>query len=140
MRKSTISLPILALALGAGCASYDEVTPAGSVVTAPGTPVVSSAGVVRSPGSTIAVAPVAVPVAVPATTGLRAGHGRIESLAEVPVLGSASAGGTVPSSARRVGMKMDDGTVQFFDTTAPALSIGDRIEITTDGFLKRPAS
>jgi hypothetical protein len=32
---------------------------------------------------------------------------------------------------------MDDGTMQFLDTSAPNLAIGDRIEITAEGNIRR---
>ncbi len=136
LKRHQLALSAAALALSAGCSTTYEAPPPAAVVSSPGAPVTSSGTVVRSSGSTLA--PVAaVPVVVPATTGLRAGNGRIESLSAVPTLASSSAGASVPSTTRRVGMKMDDGTVQFFDTDAPGLSVGDRIEITSDGYLKR---
>ena len=60
------------------------------------------------------------------------GHGRIESIAAVPP--SAAAGGT---SSRRIGVKMDDNTLQFVDTNAAGLEIGDRIQITPEGTIRR---
>ena len=36
-------------------------------------------------------------------------------------------------------MRMDDGTLQHFDTKADNLKVGDRIEITTNGTLRHPA-
>jgi hypothetical protein len=82
------------------------------VVAAPGTVVVPSA-----------------PVVVPA---LRAGFGRIESITALPQT-SAAAGGT---TMRRIGIKMDDGTVQYVDTAAQGLSLGERVEITSDGYIR----
>jgi hypothetical protein len=34
---------------------------------------------------------------------------------------------------------MDNGTVQYIDTMAAGLSIGERVEITSDGKMRRPA-
>jgi hypothetical protein len=49
---------------------------------------------------------------------------------------SAGAGATT-KPMRRLGIKMDDGTVQYVDTAAEGYSIGDRIELTRDGYIKR---
>lgn len=137
MSKFFLSLPLVALAILAGCATSEPVAPApGAVVIVPGTPVTSSSGgVVTSPGSAAGSS-----VIVPATSALRAGFGRIDSIAAVPRLGSAAAGASGESTTKRVGLKMADGTMQFIDTDAPNLSVGDRIEITRDGYLKRHAS
>ena len=75
-------------------------------------------------------------VIAPAAAPLRVGLGRIESLLAVP---SAAAGGTAPSSTKRIVMRMDDGSVQYFDTQAAGLAVGDRIEITKDGTMRHPA-
>jgi hypothetical protein len=125
MRKFAFSLPVLALALLGACGSTEEkATPAPIVVTPPA-PVVTAPAVVVPQ----AAAPAVV---VPSAVALRAGPGRIESIAALPP--SAAAGGT---AARRIGVKMDDGTMQFLDTAAPNLAIGDRIEITAEGNIRR---
>jgi hypothetical protein len=36
-------------------------------------------------------------------------------------------------------MRMDDGTMQYFDTNAADLAVGDRIEITANGTMRHPA-
>ena len=72
----------------------------------------------------------------PAVAPLRTGLGRIESILAVP---TAAAGGTASNSTRRIVMKMDDGSVQYFDTQAAGLATGDRIEITKDGTMRHPA-
>jgi len=127
MRKVAFSLPVLALALAAGCATEDKATPAPVVVMTPPAPVVTAPPAVVVPQAS------APAVVVPSAVALRAGHGRIESIAALPP--SAAAGGS--SSARRVGVKMDDGTMQFLDTSAPNLAIGDRIEVTAEGNIRR---
>ena len=33
---------------------------------------------------------------------------------------------------------MEDGSVQYFDTAATDLAVGDRVEITSDGTLRHP--
>jgi hypothetical protein len=67
---------------------------------------------------------------------LRAGGGRIVSMAAVPV--TAGAGATTPSTMRRLGIKMDDGTDQYVDTEAAGLTIGDRVVLTSDGYIRQP--
>jgi len=67
---------------------------------------------------------------------LRVGFGRIESILILP---NAAAGGTAPNSSKRIAMRMDDGTVQYFDTNAADVAVGDRIEITPNGTMRHPA-
>jgi hypothetical protein len=126
MRKVAFSLPVLALALAAGCATEEKATPVPVVVTPP-------APVVTAPPAVVVPQAAAPAVVVPSAVALRAGHGRIESIAAIAP--SAAAGGS--SSARRIGVKMDDGTLQFLDTAAPNLAIGDRIEVTAEGNIRR---
>jgi hypothetical protein len=76
----------------------------------------------------------AAPVVLPQPTALRSGHGRIESIHPTGV-NAAAAGGSV-KPLRRLGIKMNDGTVQYVDTAAENLSIGQRIEITHDGHIR----
>jgi hypothetical protein len=126
MRKIAFSLPVLALALLGACGSTEEkATPAPIVVTPP-------APVVTAPPAVVVPQASASAVVVPSAIALRAGPGRIESIAALPP--SAAAGGT---AARRIGVKMDDGSMQFLDTAAPNLAIGDRIEITAEGNIRR---
>jgi hypothetical protein len=49
----------------------------------------------------------------------------------------ASAGGTAASSMQRLNIRMDDGSMQVVDTPSQGLSIGDRVELTRDGFIRR---
>jgi hypothetical protein len=125
---------LAALAVLAGCATNDRVTPAPAPV------------VVNPPASTVVVPPQAqasVPpggaiVVAPAPAPLVAGTGRIDSI--VPVPASAAAGASAANSAnKRVGIRMDNGAVQYLDTNAAGLSLGDRVEITSDGYMRRPA-
>ena len=121
MSKVAFSLPIVALALLGACATEDKATPA-PVVIAP-------APVVTAPPAVVVQQP---PAVVPASVALRPGHGRIESISAVPP--SAAAGGT---TTRRIGVKMDDNTLQFVDTNAAGLEIGDRIQLTPEGTIRR---
>lgn len=126
MSKVLFSLPLVALALLFGCASEEKATPVVPVVVTP-----PPAPVVTTPPAVVVAQPQATLPAV--TVAVKAGHGRIESIAAVPP--SAAAGGS--SNVRRIGVKMDDGTMQFLDTAAPNLNIGDRIEVTAEGNIRR---
>jgi hypothetical protein len=81
------------------------------------------------PGTAVVVAAAPAP--------LVAGNGRVETI--VPMPSSAAAGGTAANANKRVGVRMDNGVVQYLDTNAAGLSVGDRIEITSDGMMRRPA-
>ena len=122
MVKAVISFSAIALAALAGCATEAPVQPAPAPVVVTQTP----APVVVAP---VATAPVVV--AQPTPSAIRPGFGRIESISAVPQ--SAAAGG---ATMRRLGIKMDDGTVQYVDTAAPGYVTGDRIELTGDGHIR----
>jgi hypothetical protein len=68
---------------------------------------------------------------------LRSGVGFVDSITPAPQ--SAAAGGSAGSSSKRVGVRMADNTIQFLDTRAVGLKVGDRVEITPDGYLRNPA-
>lgn len=127
-RFASVSL-VAALAALAGCATEDRVTPAPAPV------------VVNPPASTVVVPPqssATVPGAVvvaPAPAPLQAGIGRIETIVPAP---SAVAGASAPSENKRVGIRMDSGVVQYVDTNAAGLSVGERVEITREGYMRRP--
>jgi hypothetical protein len=135
MNRVPFALSAIAVAILAGCATEDRVTSAPApVVVAPATApyVLVPSGTVAVPQSSAAGTVVVAPAAV----ALRAGMGRIESILAVP---SAAAGGTVSSYNRRIVMRMDDGSAQYFDTEATGLAVGDRVEITKEGALRHPA-
>ena len=133
MNRVPFLLSSIAVAVLAGCATEHRIksAPAPVVVAAPapapyviapaGTVVVPQAGPV---GGTVVVAP--APVA------LRSGFGRIESILAVP---NAAVGGTA-ASTRRVTMRMDDGSMQYFDTEATGINVGERMEVTKDGTMR----
>ena len=118
MRKLYLPLSLTALGVLAACASSDPVTPAPTAVIVQPAPVV-----VQQPATVVTT-----------TSAIRAGHGRIESITPLPQ--SAAAGGSA-KQLKRTGIKMDDGTVQFVDTPADNLSVGERVELTSDGQLRR---
>jgi len=120
MNKLAIPLALTAVALVAACAH--RAAPA---------PVV----VVPQQAPAVVAAPTA-PMVVMQPTALRAGYGRIESVSALPV--SSGAGTTSASAMRRLGIKMEDGTMQYVDSDAPNVSIGDRVQLTADGYI-RPA-
>jgi hypothetical protein len=131
MNRLPFALSAMALAMLAGCATESGITTAAPpVVVAPATApyVVAPAGAVvqqQSNGTVIMVSP---------ATPLRFGMGRIESIQSV----SAAAGGT-PANSNRVAARMDNGSMQYFDTQAKGLAVGDRIEITKNGTMRHPA-
>jgi hypothetical protein len=84
----------------------------------------------------VVAAPTAPAIVVSQPTALRAGYGRVESVTALPT--SSGAGSTAPGAMRRLGIKMEDGTVQYVDSDAPNLAVGDRIQLTADGYI-RPA-
>ena len=133
MNRLPFVLSSIAIAFLAGCATESGITTAAPpVVAAPAQQqyvITPSGQVLASPqasGGTIVMAPSATP--------LRVGMGRIESIQAV----SAAAGGK-PSNSTRVSAKMDDGSMQYFDTQATGMAVGDRIEITKNGTMRHPA-
>ena len=144
MSKLAVPLSAIAIAVLAGCAAESRVAPAPApVVVQPAPP---AAAVVTAPATTTATAPtVVVPpagsapvvVATPAPQPLRAGTGRIEQIINLPA--SAAAGSSVPGATKRVTIRMDDGSLQYLDTAATDISVGERVSITNDGTMKYPA-
>jgi len=124
--KRFVLVPIAAAL--AACSTNEPVTPAPAPV------VLAPAPVVTAPPPTVAVVPSASAggtVIVPQTPApLRVGIGHVDSITAVP---------SGPSDMRRVGVKMADNTIQYMDGRVPNLSLGDRVEITSDGHLKYPA-
>jgi pectin methylesterase-like acyl-CoA thioesterase len=113
MSRLGLALSLTALALLAACAAQEPQQAPAPVVTAPAPTVVAQ------------------PTAAPA-----AGFGRIESITALAP--SAAAGGSA-KPLKRVGIKMEDGTLQYVDTAADGLAIGSRVELTRDGNLRHPA-
>ena len=122
MSKIYLPLSLVAVAMLAACAN-DPVTPAPAPV------IVTPAPVVTAPPPTVVAAPAGTVVATP--TAIRPGAGRVETITALPQ--SAAAGGT---TMRRYGIKMDDGTVQYVDSSAAGINMGERIELTSDGRIK----
>jgi hypothetical protein len=125
MNRLPLVLSSIAVAVLAGCATESRVTSAPA-------PAPVAPAVVAAPPVVAAPAAVAAPTAAP----LRAGMGRIESILAVP---TAAGGRTESNSTKRIVMRMDDGSMQYFDTEAAGLAAGDRIEITKEGNMRHPA-
>ena len=122
MNRLPLVLSSLAVAILAGCATENRVTSAPAPAPVAAAPVVVAASaVVAAPSG------VAAPTAAP----LRAGMGRIESILAVP---TAAGGRTESNSTKRIVMKMDDGSMQYWavsdmDRAAPgARDVG--LEVT----------
>ncbi|HEU5178946.1 MAG TPA: hypothetical protein VFU24_15955 [Burkholderiales bacterium] len=146
MNRIPFILSAITIAFLAGCATESGITsapaPAPVVVAPVAAPVAATPAAptysVGAAGTTVVVPnanPASTAVTAPAMAPLRVGFGRIDSILVVP---NAAAGGTAPSS-KRVAMRMDDGTLQHFETKAEGLAVGDRIEITTNGTMRHPA-
>ena len=138
MNSYPFILSTIAVAVLAGCATEHPITtaPAPVVVVTPA-PAPAQAPYVLAPAGTVVV-PQAGPVGgtvvvAPAPVALRSGFGRVEQILAVP---NAAAGGT-SATTRRVVMRMEDGSVQYFDTAAADLAVGQRIEITKDGTMRQ---
>ena len=146
MNRLPFILSSIAVAVLAGCATESRISSAPAPVVAPAPAAAAPAPVaptysVGAAGTTIVVpqaSPAATAAPSPAATPLHVGFGRIESITVVPTA-SAAAGGTAPNPSKRIAMRMDNGTVQYFDTHAEGLTVGDRIEITTNGTMRHPA-
>jgi hypothetical protein len=133
MMKLAFPLSLGALALLAACVSTEPVTPAPAPVVVQPAPAVVTA---PPPGTVVVPQAATAPVVVPTPTAIRPGFGRIESITALPP--SAAAGGTA-KPMQRLGIKMDDGTVQYVDTGAQGVRLGDRVELTRDGHIRYPA-
>jgi hypothetical protein len=136
MNRLPLILSSFAVAILAGCATESRVTSAPAPVAA----APAAAPYVLAPAGSTVVVPQAstagmVVAAAPAAP-LRVGMGRIEQILAVP---TAAGGRTESNSTKRIVMKMDDGSVQYFDTEAAGLATGDRIEITKEGTMRHPA-
>ena len=145
MNRLPFILSAITVAFLAGCATESGITsapaPAPVVVAPVAAPVAATPAAptysVGAAGTTVMVPnanPASTAVTAPAMAPLRVGFGRIDSIMVVP---NAAAGGA-PSS-KRIAMRMEDGTLQHFETKAEGLAVGDRIEITTNGTMRHPA-
>jgi hypothetical protein len=119
MNRFPIVFSSIALVALAGCATESVIssaTVAGQAVGAAGPS--ASAGATTTPA--------------PAPVALRAGYGRIESVTVVP---SGSTVHKASKSSKRITMRMEDGTMQHFESKA-GVSVGEHAEITSNGTLR----
>lgn len=132
MTKLAIPLSLAALAVLGACSTTDPVSPAPAPVVVAPAPVVTA----PPPGTVVVQQPqmAAGTVVVPTPTAIRAGMGRVESINPLPTSAATGSGNVRPM--KRLGIKMDDGTVQYVDTAAENLAIGQRIELTRDGHIR----
>ena len=127
MTRIAIAFSILALAGVAGCGS-DPVQPAPAPVVVTPPP-----AVVTTPAPAPAASPAPATVVVQSPVAVRPGFGRVESINALPPSSAAAAGG---QTMRRLGVKMEDGTMQFVDTAAGNIALGDRVELTAEGRIR----
>jgi len=140
MSKSAIPLALATVALVAACAY--PVTPAPAPVPVVATPAPAPVVVSPAPGPVVVVPqqqpPAVVTAPVPQTVvvppAIRPGVGRVESITGVPP----SSGRTYDRTTLRLGIKMGDGTVQYVDSEVPNVAIGDRVELTANGYILHP--
>jgi len=126
-----LSVSIVALGLLAACGGRQ---PAPVVVVPPPQQPPASTTVVTQPPAQAAPAPAPAPAIVQGIAAVRPGMGRIESMGPAP---TASGGGTAAPAMHRLNVRMDDGSMQTVDTPSSGLSVGDRVELTRDGYIRR---
>jgi hypothetical protein len=134
MNRFPFAISAVAIAVLAGCATESGITTAAPPAVV--APVATQQPLVVTPAGTVVQqqsTTTGLVVIAPSATPLRIGMGRIESIQPV----SAAAGGK-PSDSSRVVTRMDDGSMQYFDTQAKGLAVGDRIEITKNGTMRHP--
>jgi len=127
MNRLPFVLSSIALATLAGCAeSGITLVPEPAIVAQPPSHAVGAAGKAgqASAGATASAA-----------TALRAGFGRVESIHVVPTADAATRAGAKTTS-KQITMRMNDGTLQYFNTQGNVV-VGDRIEITSNGTMRR---
>ncbi len=130
MKKLAICLPLAAVAALAACAGPSEPRVVTPVTTTSGAPVTTGTAVVPVSPPHVARTVVVVPAAV-----VRAGTGVVDSVSAVPAM-SASTGASQPG-ASRLAIRMSDGTLQYVDYADRDISVGQRVELTSDGFIRK---
>jgi hypothetical protein len=126
MSRFGVVLPAIAVAVLAACASEQPATPAPAPVVV----------VPQQQPAPVVVAPSAPAVVVAQPVSIKPGFGRVETMTAIPP--SAGAGTTTASDMRRLGVRMEDGTFQYVDTSAGTIKIGDRVQFTGEGYIRHP--
>lgn len=71
----------------------------------------------------------------------RTGTGVVETIARAPMPVIAGAGGTVPAPADgvlyRLGIRMDDGRLQYIDTDSTEFTRGTRVRLTDERLIEK---
>ena len=129
MSRFAIPFALTAVALVAACAHRAEPAPQPVVIYPQ-----QQQPVAQQQPAVVAASP-SVPLVAVQPTALRPGFGRVETISAVPA--ASGAGSSAPGTMRRLGIKMEDGTMQYVDSDSPN-SIGERVQLTGDGFI-RPA-
>lgn len=72
----------------------------------------------------------------------KAGTGVVKTWAAAPSPAAGASGRVDPSGGGmlRLGIKMDDGAMQYIDTDSRDFPIGTRVELTPDHIIKRPGA
>jgi len=127
MKKLPIVLSLVAVATLAACGGrhYNE-----PVAVAPATTIVATPVYYNYPAG-IAVIP-APGAYVETVAVLRPGFGRIEAMTPVMYTTGASTG------MNRLTLRMDDGSFQVVDSKGPNIAIGERVEITSERYIRYP--
>lgn len=123
-----VVLSLLGAATLAACGGrhYNEpvaVAPAATIVATPAYTYPGGVAVIAAPGAYVET------VAV-----LRPGFGRVE--ATTPVVYATGA----PTGMSRLTLRMDDGSMQVVDSRGPSVGIGERVEITSERYIRYPVA
>ena len=73
----------------------------------------------------------------------KAGTGVVQSWAAAPNAATGASGRVDPASGSgmlRLGIKMDNGTVQYIDTDSRDFPVGTRVELTPDRMIRKPGA
>ena len=136
-RIVSVSASLAVLALLAACAHREPAPPQVVIVPQPSQPpatVVTNQTPPPAAPSTQSTPAAPSPQNVAGVPKAKPGFGRVETVTVMP---TASAGGTAPNMMSRISIRMEDGTTQYVDTSVSGLAPGDRVEITSEGYLKR---
>lgn len=87
----------------------------------------------KSSASNQTATPTTASTSASSTAQARLGTGTVESVAALPA--SAAAGGSAQGPWYRVGIRMQDGQVQYIQTNAPNLSVGEQVTISSNGLV-----
>ncbi len=78
----------------------------------------------------------AAPQIIPQVYPYVPGTGVVQSVARAPEAVSAAAGSSAPAATYRLGIRMDNGVMQYVDVDSSAFSVGSRVELGPDLLIK----